>query len=184
MGTSSHGYGVYGTSTSSYGVFGSSPSSYGVFGEGLAGVVGQTRGSSGIWALFGFGSIGATGTKSALVPAVDGRGHMTLYCMESPECWFEDFGSARLSRGSVRVGIDLEFAQTVETGHYHVFLQAEGECNGLAVVEQTATGFVVRELGGGTSDAPFSYRIVALRRDVSAPRLNRIVLPAAPLEVG
>ena len=63
-----------------------------------------------------------------MVPAADGKGHMTLYCMESPECWFEDFGSARLAGGSAVVRLDSEFAQTVETGEYHVFLQAEGEC--------------------------------------------------------
>ncbi len=32
------------------------------------------------------------------------------------------------------------------------------------------------ELGGGTSDAPFSYRIVGLRKDVVAPRLNRLAI--------
>ena len=92
---------------------------------------------------------------------------MTLYCVESPECWFEDFGSAKLSGGSVRVRIDAEFAQTVETGGYHVFLQPEGECNGLFVVDKSATGFVVHELAGGDSDAPFAYRIVAPRRDMA-----------------
>jgi len=25
-----------------------------------------------------------------VVSAGDGNGHLTLYCMESPECWFED----------------------------------------------------------------------------------------------
>ena len=107
-----------------------------------------------------------------MVPAADGTGHLTLYCMESPECWFEDFGSARLSGGSATVRIDPGFAQTVHTGEYHVFLQAEGECKGLAVLDKTATGFVVRELGAGTSDVPFTYRIVARRKDVTAPRLN------------
>jgi hypothetical protein len=90
-----------------------------------AGVVARTEDSSGNWAIYGFGNIGASGTKSAVVPAEDG-GHLTLYRMESPECWFEDFGSARLSRGSASVRIDPEFAQTVETNQYHVFLQAEG----------------------------------------------------------
>jgi len=63
-----------------------------------------------------------------------------------------------------------------------VFPQAEGECKGLAVLDKTATGFVVRELGGGTSSAPFAYRIVARRKDVSATRLNRVTLPEAPAE--
>jgi hypothetical protein len=38
----------------------------------------------------------------------------------------------------------------------------------------------VQELGGGTSSAPFAYRIVARRKDVSAARLNRVPLPQAP----
>lgn len=184
LGTSSSGYGVYGSSPNNYAVVGVTTSGNGVYGQvstaNQAGVIGRQLASSGNWAVYGFGNIGATGTKSAVVPAGDGTGHLTLYCMESPECWFEDFGSARLSHGSVSVRIDPEFAQTVHTGEYHVFLQAEGECRGLSVRDKTATGFVVQELGGGTSSAPFAYRIVARRKDVSAPRLNRVTLPEAP----
>jgi hypothetical protein len=116
-----------------------------------------------------------------VVPAEDGGGHLTLYCIESPECWFEDFGSARLAGGSARVAIDPEFAQTVHTARYHVFVQAEGPCRGLFVQDKTATGFVVQELGGGASSVPFSYRIVAQRKDVTAPRLRRVALPGAPV---
>ena len=117
-----------------------------------------------------------------MVPAEDGNGHLTLYCMESPECWFEDFGSGRLAGGSAAVKIDPEFAQTVQTAGYHVFVQAEGPCHGLFVRDKTATGFVVQELGGGASSTPFCYRIVARRKDVSAPRLRRVTLPDAPVQ--
>jgi len=48
------------------------------------------------------------------------------------------------------------------------------------VRDKSATGFTVRELGGGTSDVPFAYRIAGRRRDVSAPRLNRVTPPKAP----
>jgi hypothetical protein len=54
---------------------------------------------------------------------------------------------------------------------------------GLSVRDKTATGFLVRELDGGTSNAPFAYRVVALRKDVTAPRLNRVWLPEAAVEV-
>ncbi len=144
-----------------------------------AGVVGRQLASSGNWAVFGFGNIGASGTKSAVVPAEDGNGHLTLYRMESPECWFEDFGSARLSGGSASVRIDPEFAQTIHAGEYHVFVQAEGECKGLSVRDKSPAGFVVQELNGGRSNAPFAYWIVGRRKDVSAPRLNRVTLPEA-----
>jgi hypothetical protein len=164
---------VVGVTTSGNGVYGQ------VSANSQAGIVGRQEDSSGNWALYGFGNIGATGTKSAVVPAADGD-YVTLYCMESPECWFEDFGSASLSAGSASVRIDPTFAQTIETDSYQVFLQAEGECNGLYVRDKTATGFAVREQGSGKSDTPFSYRIVARRKDVSAPRLNRTKLPDSP----
>jgi hypothetical protein len=37
-----------------------------------------------------------------------------------------------------------------------------------------------QELGGGASSTPFAYRIVARRKDVSAPRLRRVTPPDAP----
>jgi hypothetical protein len=44
---------------------------------------------------------------------------------------------------------------------------------------KTPTGFAVGELGKGTSAVHFSYRIVARRANVIAPRLNRTTLPDA-----
>jgi hypothetical protein len=183
QGSSSSGYGVYGSSPTNYAVVGVTTSGNGVYGQvaaaNQAGIVGRQLDASGNWAMYGFGNIGATGTKSAVVEATDGKGHMTLYCMESPECWFEDFGSAKLTKGKAHIAIDSEFAQTIELGTYHVFVQPEGECNGLSVREKGAEGFVVHELGKGTTDVEFSYRIVAKRARVVAPRLRRASLPDA-----
>jgi hypothetical protein len=114
-----------------------------------------------------------------VVPAQDGKGHLTLYCVESPECWFEDFGAARLSGGSA-TSASTWCSPRRSTGEYHVFVQAEGECRGLIVRDKNATGFVVQETGGGTSDVPFAYHIVGRRRDVAAPRLNRVTPPEPP----
>jgi len=138
------------------------PDSYGVWGRSLSG-----------YGVYCTGNFAATGTKNAIVPFPDGT-HHAVYCLESPECWFEDFGSAKLARGSVGVQIDPEFAHTVLLNEYHVFLNAEGDCNGLFVTDKSPAGFQVRELQGGTSSIPFSYRIVALRRDVKAPRLKEV----------
>ena len=182
-GSSSSGYGLYGASPHNYGIVGVSTSGNGVYGQvstaNQAGLVGRQEAAGGNWAMYGFGNIGATGTKSAVVETPDGKGHMKLYCMESPECWFEDFGSASLAAGRVSVEIDSDFAHTVHTADYYVFLQAEGVCNGLRVSKKTAKSFVVEEIGGGTSGAAFSYRIVALRKGVDAPRFDRIALPGA-----
>jgi hypothetical protein len=49
----------------------------------------------------------------------------------------------------------------------------------LYISSKAAGGFDVRELGGGTSDVPFSYRILARRKDLAgkSKRLEKIELP-------
>jgi hypothetical protein len=54
----------------------------------------------------------AGGAKSAAVPHPDGT-HRWLYCLESPESWFEDFGRAQLTCGRAEVKIDPDFAALV-----------------------------------------------------------------------
>lgn len=112
------------------------------------------------------------GNKMAAVRHPDGSQRM-LYCMESPESWFEDFGRARLVRGKAAVKLDRTFAAVVR-GDYHVFLSPEGDCRGLCVSRRTRHGFEVREVQRGTSTVQFSYRIVARRRGVTAPRFKRL----------
>jgi hypothetical protein len=121
------------------------------------------------------------GTKSVSVPHPDGS-HRLLYCMESPENWFEDFGESELRAGEARVGLDADFAAVVQTAGYHVFLTPRSDSNGLYVARQDAAGFTVREQRGGQSDLTFSYRVVARRKDIEAPRLPKHELhrPSAP----
>src|SRR5260370_15047432 len=47
---------------------------------------------------------------------------------------------------------------------------ANGEWKGLFVTNKTPTSFEVRELGGGTSNIQFDYRIVALRKNYESVR--------------
>ena len=117
--------------------------------------------------------------KSAAVKLRDGS-HRALYCVESPECWFEDFGRSRVVRGRARVRLDRTFAAVVRTGDYHIFLSPEGLSHGLYVSRRTRGGFEVREQHQGKSTVPFSYRIVARRKDVDAPRFKRVKLPILP----
>jgi hypothetical protein len=104
--------------------------------------------------------------KDAIVPFPDGSTRL-LHCMESPEHWFEDFGSARLTRGRATVKLDADFAKVVKLNGYRVFLTPEGDCEGL-YVRRRGTSFEVHELRGGTSNVAFSYRIVAKRKDIKA----------------
>jgi hypothetical protein len=95
--------------------------------------------------------------------------------VESPENWFEDFGSAELSNGVSWVPLDASFAQAVNAAvNYHVFLTANGDSNGLYVARKTAAGFEIREHGGGTSNVAFDYRIVARRRGYEAIRMLQV----------
>lgn len=117
------------------------------------------------------GNLDCTGTKSAVV-SVDAEARK-LYAIESPEVWFEDFGSAALVGGAATVTLDSLFAKTVNAGvDYHVFLTPLGDCNGLYVSAKGPGGFEVHELGGGASDVAFDYRIVAKRTGYEDVRLD------------
>ena len=60
-----------------------------------------------------------SGTKSAAVPHPDGT-HRLLYCVESPEAWFEDFGEGTITAGKAEVRLDPDFAAVVDTNTLHV----------------------------------------------------------------
>jgi hypothetical protein len=119
------------------------------------------------------------GTKSAAAKHTDGT-HRLLYCVESPESQFEDFGEARLVKGRAKIRFDRDFAAVADTRHYHVFLTPYGDSNGLYVFNRNRNGFEVREQGGGTSAVRFSYRVVAKRKHVTVKRFQKITLPKKP----
>ena len=117
------------------------------------------------------------GGKSVAV-RVDNGEYRLLYCQESPENWFEDFGEDQLTNGKTIVNLDPLFGQTVNTNvTYHVFLTPGEDCNGLYVANKTPTSFEVRELKGGNSDVSFSYRIVAKRKGYENIRLAKMSGP-------
>jgi hypothetical protein len=131
--------------------------------------------------VFVTGNVSVTGTKSAAVPHPDGT-HRASYALESPETWFEDFGRGELVEGQVRIDLDTDFAAVVKTeDDYHVFLTPEGDSRGLYVSSRSPTGFEVREQQEGTSTLPFSYRVVAKRKDIDAERMAEVEVPQ-PIE--
>jgi hypothetical protein len=192
---------------SNLGVSGSSPESVGVGGEGpRIGVLGRSHPSGGRGVLglsmngVAVGGVTTTGLagrfqgnvqvdgnfvvsgkKSAAVPHPDGS-HRLLYCLESPESWFEDFGRAELRGGRAAVRLDPDFAAVARTDGYHVFLTPEGDSQGLYVSRRNRTGFEVREQQRGKSSLAFSYRVVARRKDIEGGRLEKVTL-APPIEV-
>jgi len=154
-----------------------SPTNMGVIGvsESGIGVYGACDEDGGVGGYF-FGGLIVTGAKSAAVPHPDGS-HRLVYCMESPDSWFEDFGRAVLADGQAQIALDPDFAAIVETSDYHVFLSPEGENSGLYVSHLSPAGFEVHESHGGQSNIAFSYRIVARRRDIRPDRLAKTEVP-------
>jgi hypothetical protein len=209
--TSGYNVGVYGQtqSSSGYGVFGLA-NALGSSGAGGIGVIGINNGSNGSAGSFGAlagqglilqgwgsnftqvfsvdangnldisGNLTVAGGKSARVKLQDGR-EVALYAVESPENWFEDFGTGQLQGGKTEVSLEPGFLQTVDTAAgYHVFLTANGDCRGLYIAHKTPTGFEVRELGHGNANVAFDYRIVARRRGFENVRLQDVHLPQGP----
>lgn len=175
VGVSDYNTGVYGAVTyassadpgGSFAGFFAGP----VYVSGHFGVHGNTT-LSGNFVVFG-------GNKNVAVPFPDGT-HRLLYCMESPESWFEDFGEAKLVKGRAQLKLTRDFAAVIRTGSYHVFLTPYGHSNGLYVSLRNNEGFVVNEQSGGKSTIKFSYRIVGRRKDVKGERFAKVAFPKLP----
>jgi hypothetical protein len=189
-------YGVYGwsASTSGRGVCGivtadegttyggrflsSSTSGTGVYGNGASsdgtnyGVYGKTNSPDG-YGIYYEGGLTGSGSKSCVVKT--SQGPTLLYCQESPENWFEDFGRALLVDGKAHVELDPLFLETVtvdEDNPLNVFLQPQDpDCKGIAAVPGT-TEFDAVELFDGSSNGWFSYRVVAKRKGFEDKRLD------------
>jgi hypothetical protein len=164
-------------------------------GNGIIGEADNGRNAFGVWgrsnegfagffqgAVLIIGGLNVTGSKSAIVPFEDGS-HRRLYCMESPESWLEDFGVGQLVDGQARVELDADFAAVVNSDAYHVFITEYEDNNALYVFNRTRSGFGVRAKSSNTAAGSFSYRIVAKRKDIEAPRLEKVTIPTSKLDV-
>jgi hypothetical protein len=171
FGYSATNVGLQGQSGSGIGLYGVSDSSVGLLGQSNTGLAGQFVGD-----IFVTGSLSVQGLKSAVVPDARG-GHRRVFCVESTESYFEDFGRGELQSGRARVALDPDFAAIVHSEDYDVFPVPNGDCNGLYVRSRSATHFDLWELRGGKSNVSFSYRLVAKRRDVQAQRLPSAAIP-------
>jgi hypothetical protein len=183
---STDGRGVYGYATATSGitsgVYGvsESPAGNGVYGEATAttgpafGVWGKTMSTSpGAYGVYYTGGLGGTGPMTGTVKT--SRGPTVLYCQESSECWFEEFGEGTLATGRAYIELDPLFLETVtidENNPMKVFVQLHDEtCQGVAV-KKGPIGFDVIELRGGRSNSTFDFRVVAKRRGFEAKRLE------------
>lgn len=182
---SSSGRGVYGAATrttgTNYGVYGTSASTAGrgVYGAATAatgttyGVYGQATSTSG-YGVYCSGNFTVTGTKASTVATP--YGPTELYAVESTEVWFEDIGGGTLVNGRAHVDLDADFLDTVlidEENPMRVFIQLEGPANAVFVAKGQ-DGFDVVEQGRPSSNASFTYRVLAKRAGYQDLRLRRV----------
>lgn len=133
----------------------------------------QAGGGGGFCTVDTTGHLHCDNALSVSAPVDAGQRRVALYAVESPQNWFEDFGSGQLVSGTARVTLDHTFAEAANADlQYHVFLTPRDQCEGLYVSNATASGFEVHELHHGNSSAAFDYRIVALRRGYENVRLE------------
>ena len=91
-----------------------------------------------------------------------------MFAPEAPEVLFQDYGVGQLQNGVAHIAIDPILTKNIIVDSEHplkVFIQLEGDCNGVFVTNKSSTGFTVKELQNGQSNTPFSYQIVANRID-------------------
>lgn len=91
-----------------------------------------------------------------------------MFASEAPEVLFEDYGKGQLINGKAVISLDPIYTKNIVVNDKHdlrVFIQLEGDCNGVYVANKTQDGFEVIELANGSSNVKFSYHVVANRAD-------------------
>ncbi|KPL18026.1 MAG: hypothetical protein AMJ92_09960 [candidate division Zixibacteria bacterium SM23_81] len=164
-----YGYGVYG-SGGYQGVYGACL--HAATGHTAYGVYGYASGGTTNYGVYYSGGLGGSGSKSAIVRTEEGP--KAVYCQESPENWFEDFGTGAIYDGRAQVQLASDFRQTVtidEKDPMKVFITPNNRIGGEWWVEKSTTGFtlVAPEAPAG---AQFDYRVVAKRRGFEDLRLE------------
>ena len=109
--------------------------------------------------------ITGTAAVSEIIPT-ENHGRIMLTCPESPEYWYQDYGSVEMVNGRAHVELDpilVDIIVVNDSNPIRVFCTPVNMLyfNGVCVVNQTATGFDLVELNGGTHSGRIEYQMVA-----------------------
>jgi hypothetical protein len=165
-----YGYGVYGDG-GYHGVHGQCIHS--TTGHTAIGVYGYASGGTNNYGVYYSGGLGGSGSKSAIVRTEEGP--MAVYCQESPENWFEDFGSGEIRRGRADVQLAPDYLLTVTIDGRNpmkVFITPNADI-GRWWVEKGTAGFVLMA-PEAPEGARFDYRVVAKRWGYEDVRLQKV----------
>ncbi len=181
-------YGLYGQASggasNTYGIYarGSSPSGGNVYGGyfvgGLYPFSARSRPDDPMFldafGIYSSGNLATSGTKSAIVRTEEGP--KAVYCQESPENWFEDFGTAKLSDGQSIVEIAADFMSSVTIDNENpmkVFVTPKADFGGRWWVETKSDRFILHA-PEAPNGAEFDFRVVAKRKDFEELRMPLI----------
>ncbi|MCC5922336.1 MAG: hypothetical protein JJT77_01010 [Crocinitomicaceae bacterium] len=111
--------------------------------------------------------IEGTGTVNTIIKDLD-ENDVLMSAPEAPENLFQDYGVAQLKNGVAYVELDPIFSKNIVVSEKHplrVFIQLNGDCNGVYVTNESQYGFEVKELKNGNANVRFTYTVVANRAD-------------------
>ncbi len=105
-----------------------------------------------------------TAAVSEVIPTAE-HGRIVLTCPESPEYWYQDYGTVQLVNGHAHVNLDPILADIIIVSEQYpvrVFCTPVDmpEFNGVAQMNRTADGFDLVELNGGTHNGTVDYQLV------------------------
>jgi hypothetical protein len=160
------GYGVWGRATAGgFGVVGTSNTESGVVGfstgttSSARGVVGTVAGTP-AFAVYGFGDIGCTGTKSFVNPhPTDSTKQVVFACLEGNESATFFRGSGSLTGGLLLVPVPEDFALATEPDSLLVTATPVGAPATVYVSEKSLDGIVIR----GNADVKVDYMVTGTR---------------------
>jgi hypothetical protein len=113
---------------------------------------------------FGATKITGTGAVAEIIPT-EKHGRISLTCPESPEYWYQDYGTVTLVNGKAHVELDPILVDIVfidDNNPIRVFCTPVDMLyfNGVTITNQTPTGFDLVELNGGTNSGKIDYQII------------------------
>lgn len=125
----------------------------------------------------------SAGTKSTMIQDQSGQNRV-MFCTEAPEVLFQDFGEGQLVNGKAHVTIDPVLAMNMDPNKpVKVFIQLEGNCQGVYVENKSINGFDVVELNNGNSNTKFTWQIVGNRANTATSQYADARFPVGPQRV-
>lgn len=108
--------------------------------------------------------ITGTNAVSEIIPTAK-HGRIMLTCPESPEYWYQDYGTVRLVDGRAHIDLDPILADIVMVNEQYpirVFATPVDmtNFNGISMMNRTERGFDIVELNGGNHTGTIEYQLI------------------------